>query len=290
MKRLLSKALSSVIFEAGKLSGNGRPKGLRILTYHRVDDIKGDRLSVSPAEFEKQMAWLKDHGYAGVSVKEGLTSFENDGFMPISITFDDGYLDNYANAFPVLRRYGFSATVYVITGLVSGSSSVIPAPDRDIRGQAPAGIQGNGPPLPRRRHADYHAFLSWSEISEMHRAGIEIGSHTVTHPRLPSVDFSSAKKEIEQSKQDIEEKLNVTCKSFCYPGGMWNKQLADAVRGAGYGNAATVMPGENCEGVDPFLLKRTEVSGEDSLFEFEKKVSGAYDFLHRAWQSAGMLK
>ncbi len=260
MKRFLTSAISSVIFETSKLARRRGRQGFRILTYHRVNDIKGDRLSVHPAEFEKQMEWLKSHGYAGVSVQEGLLpSHRSDGRIPITITFDDGYLDNYTNAFPVLKKYGFSATVYIITGSV-------------------------------RRDEKDRTYLSWDEIKEMQSAGIEIGSHTVSHPRLTSVNLSSAKQEIEQSKRAIEQKFGTACESFCYPGGMWNKEIVRLVRVSGYSNAATVMPGANLAGGDPYLLKRTEISGGDSLFEFKKKINGAYDFLHRVWQAAGMLK
>ncbi len=256
MKRFLTSTISSLIFETSKLAPASGRQGLRILTYHHVNDIKGDRLSVHPAEFEKQMEWLKSHGYAGVSVREGLRSLDRSS---VAITFDDGYRDNYTNAFPVLKKYGFQATVYVITGSV------------------------------RKDELD-RTYLSWGEIKEMQSAGIEMGSHTASHPRLTSVDLSSAKQEIEQSKRGIEQKLGTACESFCYPGGMWNKEIARLVRESGYVNATTVIPGANLAGGDPYLLKRTEISGGDSLFEFKKKINGAYDFLHRVWQAAGMLK
>ena len=282
MKRYLSNVISSAIYYGKKIGP--LPGGLRILTYHRVNDISGDRLSVRPEEFEKQMEWLTAHEYTGVNIKEGLEILralpagrqEAKNLRHVAITFDDGYLDNYTNAFPILRKYGYSATVYVITERVE-SNDVIPAK---------AGIQFEiGPPPSRGRQ-----FLSWDEIKEMNQAGIEIGSHTVSHPRLVSVDLEKARQEILNSKREIEDKLKSRCESFCYPGGMWNPELARSVRECGYSNATTVMPGINTPEADPFLLKRTEISGEDSLFEFEKKINGAYDFLHKMWQAAGMLK
>lgn len=259
MKRFLTSSVSSIIFETGRLTRNGRPKGLRILTYHRVNDIPGDRLSVHPQEFEKQMSWLKEHGYAGVSVKEGLGRLRaHDEPIPIAITFDDGYLDNFTSAFPILKKYLFYGTIYTITSYISNS--------RD------------------------RTYLNWDEIREMKEYGIEIGSHTVTHPRLTSVDSVKVKEEVQQSKKEIEQKLEIPCESFCYPGGLLNSEIANQVREAGYSNATTVSPGANHSGQDPFLLKRTEISGEDSLFEFEKKISGAYDILHKTWQMMGGLK
>ena len=286
MRKFLTSTVSSIIFGTHKLTGNGRSGGLRILTYHRVNDIPGDRLSVHPQEFERQMSWLKAHGYVGVSVKEGLKSLNSSqgDRTQMVITFDDGYLDNYVNAFPILKKYGFFGTVYVITKFLGESSSVIPAE---------AGIQRNGPPLSRGRQtprAQRRTFLSWDEINEMNKYGIEFGSHTVNHPRLTSVDGSKIKEELWQSKQEIEQKLGITCESFCYPGGLLNSEIANQVREAGYSSATTVMPGANLPGADPFLLKRTEISGEDSIFEFEKKIGGAYDLLHKVWQAAGMLK
>lgn len=246
-------------------------------------------MSVTPEEFEKQMGWLKSRGYTGVSVREGLMSLpasaggeaisipRKDGQIPIVITFDDGYLDNHTNAFPVLKKFGFSATVYVITNYVGSDSNSVSAE------------------FPRRRGnlagtASKRIFLNWDEIIEMHRTGIEIGSHTATHSRLTTVNRETVASELIQSKEAIEKKLGISCNSFCYPGGMWNGQIEELVRQAGYQNAATVMPGANFADGNLFRLRRTEISGDDSLFEFEKKLAGAYDLLHAVWQKAGNLK
>lgn len=281
MKRFVSRTVSTAIFRGRQWLGaaNENGQGLRILTYHRVCGFSKDRLSVHPEKFVQQMEWLSEHGYVGVSMgdlPEALKARGNGNpesaiklgkQIPIVLTFDDGYVDIFDFAFPILRKYGHTATVYLISGFV-----------------------GTNKTIPRYEGSGKRIFMNWDEVTEMAGEGFEFGSHTVSHPRLTEISREAAAYEIRRSKELIEEKLGRACKSFCYPGGMWNESLEELVRAADYRNASTVMPGLNSKNVNPFRLRRTEISGHDSLFDFEKKIAGAFDLLHNAWQKVGLLK
>ncbi|MFH0731633.1 MAG: glycosyltransferase [Candidatus Omnitrophota bacterium] len=219
--------------------------GVRILMYHRVSDNRPyDRLCVKVGEFRKQMEWLKEH-FEVVGLKE-VSSWAK----KVVITFDDGYEDNYTNAFPILKEYNLPATVFVATESV--------------------GKEG---------------FLSWDQIQQMSRNAIEFGAHTLNHVKLAGAAIEEAKLEIEGSKKIIES-YGLKCDFFCYPKGDFNAEVKFLTAKAGFKVACSIKPGANLPGQDQFELKRTEVSGFDSMFDFRKKLAGSYDLLHRWVQKA----
>jgi peptidoglycan/xylan/chitin deacetylase (PgdA/CDA1 family) len=150
-----------------------------VLMYHYIRDASGEdalgkSLSVTPQSFEQQMRWLKDNDFVTISVSDladiervQLSKVNGDGYRPVVITFDDGYADAYNAAFPVLKKFGFTGTFFIISG--------------DI------GMPG---------------YLNQDQINALRKAGNEIGSHTVTHPNLTNLSSSNVTEELVNSKDD----------------------------------------------------------------------------------------
>lgn len=222
----------------------GSPKGTRILCYHRVNDEKKDYLSVPVAQFRAQMKFLSEQGYHTVSLSELLAGKVDD--KSVVITFDDGYLDNYEQAFPVMREYGFKGTIFLIAQKIGEDS-----------------------------------FLKLSQIEEMGKANFEFGSHTLSHPRLITLTREQKLHELGDSKFVLEKLLGRPCDTFCYPFGQYDSETVNLVRGVGYQAACSNLPGVNAGVPDPYLLQRTEIAGHDAVRDFELKMAGAYDLLHK---------
>jgi glycosyltransferase involved in cell wall biosynthesis/peptidoglycan/xylan/chitin deacetylase (PgdA/CDA1 family) len=220
--------------------------GITILTYHRVNDELPSSAMVTSAEsFAQQMEYLSKDGYQVIGIDEmlkNLSSLRATTYglrtKDIVLTFDDGWQDNYTNAFPVLKRYGFNATIFLTTGKINTED-----------------------------------YLNDSQIKEMSESGLEFGVHTVNHPHLTQIGIEEAKKEIGESKKTVA--------AFCYPYGEYNQEIKSLVKEAGFACAFSEIPGKNTNAVDLFELKRIEISGKDSLFDFKKKLAGAYIPLHK---------
>ena len=236
----------------------------RILMYHRVDNVQGDRLVVSPEEFRRQMDWIRKNNLRVVDLETLVDAFPYPEQMAnkVVITFDDGYLDNYVHAWPLLRTYRFPATIFVSPGLI-GTDRQVPA---ERRGAAPAKL------------------LSWAQLKEMSEDGITVGSHSMTHPRLTRIPLTQVREEVTDSKKILEEKLGRSVEWFCYPGGAFSEEVVRLVQLAGYRGACSVRPGPNSDRTNRFALRRTEISADDNPWTFKKKMAGAYDGWHRAVQ------
>jgi peptidoglycan/xylan/chitin deacetylase (PgdA/CDA1 family) len=165
------------------------------------------------------------------------------------VTFDDGFADNYSNAFPILQRYKVPAAVFLAVRSLGGEN----------RWMSASGY-------PRR------SMLNWTQIREMHSAGVDFGSHTLTHPRLSALDRDSARAEIHGAKQALEDKLGTAVDWFAYPYGDWSGETVALVREAGHSLACSTRPGFNREDVDPLLLRRIEVYGTDPAWKLLQKL------------------
>lgn len=234
--------------------------GARILMYHRVADLpEYDQLTVTTANFEKQIAWLarnrnvKPLGDLLERIQEGTA-----GRNLVAVTFDDGYLDNLENALPILEKYQVPATIYVTSAFAAQSAS-----------------------HPRYRSDPKRLHLNWSEISKLARHPlITIGSHTVTHPMLSELGAEASALEIRDSKLAIEEHTGMDVLDFCYPSGNYTERELDLVMQAGYRSAVTVKPGINDGKANLFALRRTEVTDRDTVTVLAQKLDGAFDFFH----------
>ncbi len=219
-----------------------------VIMYHNIDYKKDSALSVTPESFERQMRFLRRSGYNVISIDE-LASLLKDKkpLKPktIAITFDDGLENNYLNAYPALKKYKLPATIFVIVNEI--------------------GKEG---------------YLKWSELREMSGNNITIGSHTLTHAYLTSLDPSALDKELVLSKSILEEKLNRKVNVMSYPLGGFNERVKEAVKRAGYTGACATSPGKKYPNNDLYAIKRLRISHQcDNLFVFWIETSGFYTWI-----------
>jgi glycosyltransferase involved in cell wall biosynthesis/peptidoglycan/xylan/chitin deacetylase (PgdA/CDA1 family) len=238
--------------------------GLRILTYHRVNsDHPGDRLTVHPLEFERQMAALA--GRPVLSLDRAVRALRRGETLPagaVALTFDDGFQDNLAWAAPILERYRLPATFFVATAYTGTDLTL------------------------DRYHGccDRDRCLSWDEVRALAAAGHIIGGHSRTHRELGRLQDADARGEIAGCRLDIEEATGVAPSLFCYPRGSESALVRGLVAECGYEAACSVYPGANAAATDPMALCRTEIAGADGPAEFRLKLEGAFDGWHHVVQ------
>lgn len=228
-----------------------------ILYYHSVGK---DSLSVQPAVFRAQLSYLKDHGYRVVGVKEWLARARNAGTAEkyVAITFDDGFESVLENALPALKEFGYSATLFIVPGYV--------------------GTTLWGDPRTRTWSSEKQSgriacpMMTWKQIAELGAAGMEIASHTLSHPNLTDISEEVAKREICDSKTFLEDKLGIAIEGFCYPRGCQNETLANFVRQSGYRYGCTTTLGYATPDTHRFLLPR--VPGPSSLSDLIFRMKG----------------
>jgi peptidoglycan/xylan/chitin deacetylase (PgdA/CDA1 family) len=210
-----------------------------ILMYHSI--APGTDLKVSPEDFDAQMKWLQDNGYRPITLgqldRHWRGTYPVTGGKPVVITFDDGYLDNYTAAWPILQKYQFPATIFVITDSIK---------------------------------LDHH--MKWEQMKEMHAGGIEFGSHMVYHSNFTATPLDRIASELQESKKTLEAGLGSPVTTFCYPGGGLIPEAPGLVRQAGYTMAVTTHHAVATEDEDHALLSRVRVVGGISVEEFGRML------------------
>jgi peptidoglycan/xylan/chitin deacetylase (PgdA/CDA1 family) len=225
-----------------------------ILTYHNIGDPpiyashRGLHLRLS--KFRSHLDTLHRYGYAGVSMDDGLRYLRGAATDRAAIiTFDDGYLDNFELALPVLREHGFTATCYVVADQIGHFN----ARDRDdVRVTKPL--------------MNFAAIKGWLE------AGMKVGSHTLSHPRLSTLERSAKRREIVESKQALEDRLGIPIHHFCFPYGDHDRESLELVREAGYITAVTTRRGRVRASENLHALPRIGNSGKRSPFIFKART------------------
>jgi peptidoglycan/xylan/chitin deacetylase (PgdA/CDA1 family) len=232
-----------------RLAGGRQPdaQGFRILYYHRISDDE-DELAVTPRRFREQIASIADQGYRGLDVVTAL------GAAPgaVGLAFDDGYADIAEHALPELERHGFSATVFLSTGVTDG--------------RARFSWYERQPPL-----------LSWDDVGRLDGGAFRFEAHTVTHPNLLALDDEVARAEIAGSKRELEERLGRPVTAFCYPAGLYGDRDVRLVAEAGFAAACTCEPGVNVAETNRLRLHRIQIDARDSLLDFRAKLGGGFD-------------
>jgi peptidoglycan/xylan/chitin deacetylase (PgdA/CDA1 family) len=203
--------------------GNGlATRGMpMVLMYHSVQPYTEDPylVTVRPPRFEQQMRWLSRRGLRGVSVAELLAARSaGTGKGLVGLTFDDGYADFAEYALPVLRRYGFTATVFVIAGRLGGDNAWDPA----------------GPRKP---------LLDAAQVAALAEAGVEIGSHGLKHVSLPA-EHGVLAAETGGSRRILQDITGQPASGFCYPYGHLDAEVVAAVRDAGYDYGCAIWPSD----------------------------------------------
>jgi len=255
----------------------GMKAGLSILMYHSIPD-KADNimdpyydLRVPIDSFTAQMQFLHDNSYNVIDLGQYVRVRAAAEALPakaVAITFDDGYQDNYSNAWPVLKRFGFPGTVFL-------------APDLIDRGPR-SGFFDQSTGLDNSI-----SFLRWGQVQEMSAGGMSFGSHTMSHPRLDELAEDEFTYEISASKNLIEEKIEKEIECFCFPYAFPGGKKRHSFRAASkrllencdYKLGVTTTIGQNGPGDCIFFLKRIPVHANDSVRRFAAKLEGGYNWV-----------
>lgn len=231
--------------------GVARQAFVPIMMYHYLSTPPADAdiyrldLSVTPEVFREQLQWLADNGYATISLYD-LIGYLNVGYpplpeKPIVLTFDDGYLDNYTNAFPLLQEYGYTATFFILTDVTN------------------------------RQDPNY---MTWDMYREMHNAGMDIEVHGREHHDMAGKDAAWLEATLVGAREAIASELGYTPYLLCYPAGSYDENVLDAARQHGYWAAVTTQHGALHDKAAPFELRRVRVRGDWTLATFSAVVEG----------------
>ncbi len=235
---------------AGKKLWHQLTYGTPILMYHAIGDAdeRAGHYVMSAHRFAKQMTWLQKMGYRPITLKQFLACQHDRHLVPagsIVITFDDGYMDTYTRAHPVLGKQNIPATIFLVSGYIG------------LENKWDEQNQLAGRPL-----------MSWSQIQEMMDQGVHFGAHTCTHSALTAIPLNLAEEEITLSRKQLQSKLNVPIDVFAYPYGEYDSSIQELVQQAGFAAGCSVDAGLNTLMTPVFSLRRTEIQGTDSLPRF----------------------
>jgi peptidoglycan/xylan/chitin deacetylase (PgdA/CDA1 family) len=236
--------------------------------YHHVNHHRGDLVTVTPEVFEGQMRHLAEAGYETLTLDQ-LMAYLQGRVRPrrraVVVTFDDGWIDNYLYAFPILRAHTIKAAVFIVTGTAS------PARDEATIAAAHVPTHRESKALVREGRANL-ATLSWDLMGEMADSGlVEFQSHTKTHRECPHLNEEELYDELGGSRQSIEQNLGRPCRHLCWPRGRFNERAVRVARDVGYQALFTTRPGVVRPGGDPFAVNRLVV--KDSIPWFKARVS-----------------
>ncbi len=241
--------------------------GVKVLAYHWVDPEPGRRLrawGLTPDVFAAQMTALVDGGYKVLSLAEALQVVRGErpvSHKTVALTFDDGYMDLLDHALPVLRRFELPATFFLVSDRV-GRTNTWDARHGD-------------PPRP---------LMGWKDAAALAAEGMEIGSHSRTHPFLTNLSESEMDREIRGSKEVIEDRLGRPVRFFSYPHGLHDTRCRGLVASAGYSAACSTRFGGNGAATDPFQMHRSEITHYDTSWSFWFKARTGFGI--RAWATA----
>ena len=236
---------------------------LRVLTYHRFGEIFRDPFCVAPKDFDTQMAWLAERGLAVSLADVEAFVYQGKVLKPgsVLVTIDDGCRSVETLALPILKRYRVPAVVFVSSGNIGRTTS-----QRNQQGETPI--------------EDY---MDWRELHQLIDAGLEIGSHAVTHRSLGRMPIGEAAEEIQVSRAELERGLGRPITSFAYPYGTladFNSSIANAMKAGGYRLAFTSQHGAIRPDMDAMTLPRIKIEGGDESWLFPAVASGGLD----AWR------
>jgi len=231
--------------------------------YHSISDTPEYtypyyHVNTSPTVFESHMRFLKEAQYSVINLQDLGIAFNNDISKSVILTFDDGFHDFYTSAFPIIKKYGFNATVFLPTGFI---------------GKTRLSFKGK-------------KCLTWNEVWQLSREGVIFGSHTVNHPQLNNLKKNEVEYEIKSSKQEIESKTGIKVNCFSYPFAFpqhdksFMKFYRNVLTNLGYQTAVTTVIGRSSIHDDFLYLKRIPVNNDDDPIFFNSKLEGAYDWLN----------
>lgn len=305
-RRQAKRSLATVMRKTGMIETRCQRGGAIILMLHKVND-QYDPLPVtlSPTHFDRILSEIKQAGFDIVSMNSLFNDkgeFVQPEKLQFAITFDDGYLDNYEVALPIMQKHQVDSTIYLSYGHVDGKYrfwyelmtnginataktqidlsdwglGTIALSSADEKELAIAQLNNWLKQFDNQQRQEYlssilnklelsaeqipvSAMMDWDMVSAMRHAGVDFGSHTLSHPILSKEKLATMRDEVILSKQFIEDKLGHTINGFAYPNGTeddYDDDTVLAVKDAGYGYAVTTISGTNYADADPFQLKR----------------------------------
>lgn len=223
-----------------------------VLCYHAISETWRDALAVAPAAFERQVRVLLDRGYRPATAAD----VTNANGKLLHVTFDDAFR-SVASALPVLERLGVPATVFVCPGFADeGKALAVPELAMQVR-----------------EHPEELATMPWRELRGLVERGVEVGSHTLTHPHLTELDDHELRSELRESRQRLEDELAVPCRFLAYPYGEEDERVRAAARASGY-EAAFALPGRQAP-VDVYAVPRVGIWQKDGPIRVTVKTSAA---------------
>ena len=239
---------TEAITSISKLNLKHNDKGLPVLMYHSIGYEKGNTVRLPKEKFKEQMHYLKDNDYVTLSLNEAYDFFVSNKPIPekaLVLTFDDGYLDNYTEAFPILKELNFKATIFVITDLIDKTPG----------------------------------YLNIEQLKELQANEIDIQSHTVHHEHLKQLSYDTQMKTLKDSKDFLQKTLSKKIQYLAYPYGEYSEATLKAVKESGYKMAFSTA-GRWSDKTDGILtLDRVFISGNASLDVFIERITNAnYEF------------
>jgi len=244
-------------------------RSVPVLMYHHVNPHKGDMVTVTPTTFERQMEYLSEAGYKTLTLDELLSYIKGDLVLQqkaVVVTFDDGWLDNYIYAFPVLKKYNIHASIFIVTNIIERAS-------RD-GGKPPTVVPTHRESkLIMQKGEEHEVFLRWDIIKEMAESEL-IGffSHAKTHASCDFLSEPELSEELEASKHVIEERLKKPCPFLCWPFGRYTSFAIEVARKVGYSATYTTNHGIVTPGSDPFAIKRIGVKDDMGWFKSRMRI------------------
>jgi len=240
-------------------------KVISILMYHQIGNYprpNGHKRSFCHIKrFRQQMAFLKWAGFHVISLEQAHRALFCAGSLKprsVVLTFDDGYQDFYEQAWPVLRKHGYPATVFLVSGLIG---------------------------KPARWQTDFDTIAQLMDVPtilELRDQGVHFGAHSVNHSRLSELSIPAMRKEIFDSKTALENLLGQEVLDFCYPYGIYDERVRDFVEEAGYRTGLTCIRGAANASDNAFELKRKSISYGTGVFSFAKRVYGKHNLKGRS--------
>jgi peptidoglycan/xylan/chitin deacetylase (PgdA/CDA1 family) len=215
--------------------------GIPVLYYHSVRESADNEVTITPNMLRTQLKYIKDEGYTALTINELKDYILNNSPIPhksIVITFDDGYMDNYSYAFPILKDLNMIATIFCITSNLDGSY-----------------------------------YLSKDAIVEMSNYGIDIQSHTINHPKLAEITYDEQLTELINSKKTLESITGKKVDSIAYPFGNFNNDTIRAAKDAGYTLGFTTKRGLSDRDDNPLKLDRIYISSKYDMNIFKELLN-----------------
>jgi peptidoglycan/xylan/chitin deacetylase (PgdA/CDA1 family) len=264
LKNGVYRALGETVTGVRGLDGEGE-RTLRVLMYHKVNDLRPNPTTIPTGVFAEQMELLGELGYVPVSLDRVRDHYVEGALLPrgaVLITFDDGYRDNLENALPILQRHGYPAVVFI-----------------------PIGFLDDDRPLPHeealRTLGVRNETVGWDELAALEAGGVRVESHGIGHRPVSELEVAQAAREIALSKLRLEERLGRPVEAYAFVKGSladYRPEHVSLVQQAGYTLGFTSVSGANGPSTDRFRLRRYNVEPYPAR-TFELVLSGACDLI-----------